>query len=117
MKSSRHKAANVSDKTLSTVFVLRPTVALAMSAFMAMSGIGVSTQALANQQDKSVEFDTTFLQFDAQQHVDVSRFERGNFVSPSVYSVDIWMNDKARDARRRAFCRACCGRQRNALPH
>lgn len=41
----------------------------------------------------AVQFDTTFLRTDPQQTVDVSRFSRGNTMSPGVYAVELRVND------------------------
>lgn len=80
-------------------FGLHPIVAVLMSVF-AVAGVVQPAKVNAAQASavdvpaaSAVEFDATFLRIDPAQTVDVSRFARGNPVSPGVYSVDIFVND------------------------
>ncbi|WP_390367209.1 fimbria/pilus outer membrane usher protein [Variovorax dokdonensis] len=54
----------------------------------AMAAVGADEPALS--------FDTTFLRARAGEKMDVSRFEKGNTVSPGTYKVDIWVNTERR---------------------
>jgi len=78
---------------------LNPVAAVALLAFAVLGG-AQSTSVNASENNSgnnagasAVSFDSTFLRTDPKQTVDVSRFSRGNMVSPGVYSVDIWVND------------------------
>ncbi|SAK49798.1 fimbrial biogenesis outer membrane usher protein [Caballeronia hypogeia] len=85
-------------------FMLRPVAALVMYAFAMGAGIGLASELHASEANQDVEFDATFLQLDANRGVDVSRFARGNVVSPGVYAVDIFVNESrvARDDSKHA---------------
>ncbi|AET90941.1 fimbrial biogenesis outer membrane usher protein [Burkholderia sp. YI23] len=91
MKSSCKGQSNTLRNAKADSFVLNPLVAVALSLF-AMTASTASVAA-ANAANQAVEFDTTFLQLDSKERVDIARFAHGNVVSPGVYAVDIWLND------------------------
>ncbi|MEJ8856441.1 fimbria/pilus outer membrane usher protein [Variovorax robiniae] len=64
-------------------------VVLALVAVMGMAAMPVAHAADADD----VAFDTTFLRADPKETIDMSRFARGNVVTPGVYPADIWVND------------------------
>ncbi|WMD22943.1 fimbria/pilus outer membrane usher protein [Achromobacter seleniivolatilans] len=80
-------------------FGLHPIVAVLMSVFAATGvvqptvAIAAETSAAGAITTAAVEFDPTFLRTDSAQTLDVSRFARGNPISPGMYSVDIYVND------------------------
>jgi outer membrane usher protein len=95
MKHSRRIQPNSHSHGDYGSFGLKPITAVVLSVFAVL---GCLVQESANANDaapaaSAVTFDTTFLQTDAKQTVDVSRFARGNIVSPGTYSVDVWVND------------------------
>ncbi|MFM0503868.1 fimbria/pilus outer membrane usher protein [Paraburkholderia caffeinilytica] len=95
MKPSRQTQSDAYSSTDAVVFGLKPVTALVLSVF-AMLGYMTpdnASAADAGQTAEAVTFDTTFLQTDPKQTVDVARFARGNIVSPGVYTVDVWVND------------------------
>ena len=95
MKPSRHAQSNARSSVNVGCFGLKPVTAVVLSVFAA---VGCMTMESANAKDAgpaadAVTFDTTFLQTDPKQTVDVARFARGNIVSPGTYTVDVWIND------------------------
>ncbi|WP_168791899.1 fimbria/pilus outer membrane usher protein [Paraburkholderia aromaticivorans] len=95
MKSSRQIQSKTGINGEHGSFGLKPITAVVLSA-LAVLGYMVQENASAKdaaQVAGAVTFDTTFLQTDAKQTVDVSRFARGNIVSPGVYPVDLLVND------------------------
>ncbi|OZI77691.1 fimbria/pilus outer membrane usher protein [Bordetella genomosp. 12] len=76
---------------------LYPSVATVVSACLLVGGVQaaeVATVPAPEADPAVVTFDESFLRVDSAQHVDVTRFARGNPVSPGVYSVDIFVNDE-----------------------
>jgi outer membrane usher protein len=67
--------------------------AVVLSVFAALGGVRSASASEIIGGSEAVQFDTSFLRTDLQQTVDVSRFARGNPVSPGLYSVDLWLND------------------------
>lgn len=55
------------------------------------SGLAVTAKATADS-DLQASFNPAFLQGPAGQQVDISRFERGNPVSPGSYRLDVYVN-------------------------
>ncbi|MFM0076901.1 fimbrial biogenesis outer membrane usher protein [Paraburkholderia sediminicola] len=95
MKLSPRHQSHARTSESSGPFGLSPVAAVVLSVFAALGG-AQSASVDAAETDKTntaVQFDTTFLRTDPKQTVDVSRFTRGNMVSPGVYSVDLWVND------------------------
>jgi outer membrane usher protein FimD/PapC len=71
---------------------------MSATALLAFAVFGGAQSANVNASENNnggaaVQFDTTFLRTDPKRTVDVSRFSRGNLVSPGIYSVDIWVNE------------------------
>lgn len=64
-------------------------VYLVVLATMAVWGSGL---AHAQADGAQVQFESQFLRGAAQEQVDVSRFERGNLVSPGSYDVELYLN-------------------------
>src|SRR5258708_24059569 len=92
MKLSPRHQSHARTSESSGPFGLSPVAAVVLSVFAALGGVQ-SASVDAAETDTAVQFDTTFLRTDPKQTVDVSRFTRGNMVSPGVYSVDLWVND------------------------
>ncbi|MEM5384322.1 fimbria/pilus outer membrane usher protein [Paraburkholderia phymatum] len=104
MKRSHSKQSQSPNRQPAGSFVLNPVTAVVLSAFAVIGCAGSAHADAANpvESNGTVVFDTTFLQVDAGERVDVARFARGNVVSPGAYTVDIWVNDNrvARDSVR-----------------
>ncbi|WGS54654.1 fimbrial biogenesis outer membrane usher protein [Paraburkholderia sp. D15] len=91
--SPRHPSLAQANECVSSLG-LRPAAAVVLSVFAVLGAVqSASVHASETNGADAVQFDTTFLRTDATQGVDVTRFARGNTVSPGVYSVDIWVND------------------------
>jgi outer membrane usher protein len=95
MKSSRQIQSNSHSNGDCGSFGLKPVTAVVLSVFAVLGYMAQESVSAkdAAQVASAVTFDTTFLQTNAKQTVDVSRFARGNIVSPGVYSVDVLIND------------------------
>ncbi|SOE99175.1 outer membrane usher protein [Burkholderia sp. OK233] len=95
MKLSPRHQSQARTSEFSGPFGLSPVAAVVLSVFAALGGVQSASVSAAeiDKADTAVQFDTTFLRTDPKQTVDVSRFTRGNMVSPGVYSVDLWVND------------------------
>ncbi|MEX3933617.1 fimbria/pilus outer membrane usher protein [Paraburkholderia phymatum] len=95
MKHSHSRQSQAPTGQPAAWFVLNPVTAVVLSVF-AVIGCAGSAHADAAEPAESngtVAFDTTFLQVDPGERVDVARFARGNVVSPGAYTVDVWVND------------------------
>ena len=121
MKLSPRLQSHARTSAQSGPFGLNPVTAVVLSVFAVVGGVQPASVS-ASESDTApaaVQFDSTFLRTDPNQTVDVTRFARGNAVSPGVYSVDVWLNDTRiarQDVRfaaveRSDTARACFSRQ------
>jgi outer membrane usher protein len=95
MKLTSHRPSHGRAHVVSGWFRPNPVAAVVGVAFAVLGGVQPASVSAAetDHADASVSFDTTFLRTDPRQTVDVTRFSRGNMVSPGVYPVDIWVNE------------------------
>ncbi|MDQ7978533.1 fimbria/pilus outer membrane usher protein [Paraburkholderia sp. SARCC-3016] len=123
MKPSSRRQPHLNLKIDAVASTLKPITTVVLSVFAVLGSAHAAdaptSSDSAASSNAAVSFDTTFLQTDSTQKLDVARFARGNPVSPGVYSVDIWVNDarvahedvRFVPAQTGESARACLGRK------